>query len=98
MASVAENRDEAIGKVLRDSHDWRHQRDLIDAELSRAVIHLRTAATQIEMLIAGERCSTGSPLSHIDMQRLLHLLAEREKVQRKISSAQDELRRLQRVE
>lgn len=94
MTTVQANREEAIGKVLRDLRDRELRRDELDAELSRSVVHLRTAATQIEMLIDGQRSNTGSPLAHLDLNRLVCLLADREEVQTRISNMRDELHRL----
>ena len=95
VESATENRELTIGKLMRDLRDAKQRRDMIDADLSQAAGNLRTAATQIEALLAGQRCCTGSPLSRLDMDRVVQLLSDREALQRKIAAIQDELKRLQ---
>jgi hypothetical protein len=92
---ATENREQTIGKLMRDMRDAKQRRDIVDAELSQFAGTLRTAATQIEALLVGQRCCTGSPLSRLDMDRVMQLLADREALQRKIGGMQDELKRLQ---
>jgi hypothetical protein len=86
--------DEQIGKIYR--HKKEHQKRLyfIDAELGSTVNLLRKAASQLEALLQKQPSELNSALSQLDVNHMLALLAEREQLQRKISDANEALRRL----
>jgi hypothetical protein len=86
--------DEQIGRIYRHKTDHRKRLSFVDAELSGAVNLFRKAATQLECLLAKQPSEVTSALSQLNIERILRLLAEREQLQRKISDANEELKRL----
>jgi hypothetical protein len=86
--------DEQIGRIYRHKTDHRKRLAFIDAELGNTVGLFRKAGSQLEALLAKQRCELNSTLSQLNIDQILRLLAEREQLQRKISDANDELRRL----
>jgi DNA repair ATPase RecN len=89
-----QDRNEMIGRILRQQTEDRKAIAFIDAELSDAANSLKKAATQIECLISHEPADVGSALSRINMERILNRLAHREQLQRKLETAKEHLKRL----
>jgi len=90
----AQDRDEMIGRILRQQTEDRKAVAFVDAELSDAANSFKKAATQIECLISRQPADVGSALSRINMERILNRLAQREQLQRKLETADEHLRRL----
>lgn len=88
------NREEMIGKIYRQQAEFRKAVSFIDAELSDAAGNFKKAATQIECLIADRPADVGPALSKINTDRILKILAERERLQRRLGDAREQLKRL----
>lgn len=88
------NRDELIGRIYRHKTEYRKRLAFIDAELSGAAELFKTAASQLECLLAGERSDWEPALSKLDVNRTLKLLAEREQIYRRIAEANQQLKHL----
>jgi ABC-type transporter Mla subunit MlaD len=88
------NRDELIGRIYRQKTEHRKRLAFIDAELSDAAEAFKTAASQLQCLLAGERSDLESALSKLDVDRVLKLLAEREQIYRRIAEANQQLKQL----
>lgn len=86
--------DEQIGRIYRHKTDHRKRLIFIDAELGDAVNLLRKAASQLEALLAKQPSELNSTLSQLNVDHILRLLAEREQLQRRISEANAQLKRL----
>jgi len=86
--------DEQIGRIYRHKTDHRKRLAFIDSELANFVNLFRKAASQLEALLAKEHSELNSVLSQIDVDHILRLIAEREQLHRKISDANDQLRKL----
>jgi hypothetical protein len=89
-----EDRDEMIGRILRQQTEDRKAIAFIDAELSDAANSFKKAATQIECLISRESSDVGSALSRINMDKIFNRLAQREQLQRRLETANEHLKRL----
>jgi ABC-type transporter Mla subunit MlaD len=90
----AANKDEMIGRIYRAKTANRQRLAFVNSELNGIAGLLKKASSQLECLLANERSELHSVLSQLDINRTLQLLAEREKLNRDIHSANDELRRL----
>ncbi len=86
--------DEQIGRIYRHKTDHRKRLAFIDSELASTVNLFRKAASQLECLLAKQRSEVTSTLSQLNIDQVLRLLAERDQLQRRISDANEELRRL----
>ena len=86
--------DEQIGRIYRHKTDDRKRLAFIEAELGNTVNLFRKAASQLESLLAQQPAELNSVLSQMNVDHVLALIAEREQLQRKISAANDQLRRL----
>lgn len=86
--------DEQIGRIYRHKTDHRKRLAFIDSELASFVNLFRKAGSQLEALLSKQPAELNSVLSQIDIDRILRLIAEREQLQRKISDANDQLRKL----
>ncbi|HEX4809675.1 MAG TPA: hypothetical protein VH325_12135 [Bryobacteraceae bacterium] len=84
---------EAIGRIYRHQKSDRQALAYIDAELSEAANNFRTAACQLENLLANARSNVGPALANIDMAAVLRALANREVLQRKLANSQAALRK-----
>lgn len=91
---AGESRDEIIGRIYRQRAEDRKAIAFIDAELSDAANAFRTAATQIECLISQQASDAGPALARIHMDRILRRVAERERLQRRLADAEEQLKRL----
>jgi ABC-type transporter Mla subunit MlaD len=88
------NKDEMIGRVYRAKTANRQRLAFVNSELNAIALLFKKASSQLECLLANERSELNSVLSQLDINRTLQLLAEREKLNRDIHSANEELKRL----
>lgn len=86
--------DELIGRIYRYKTEDRKRLAFIDAELSDAAQLFKTAASQLESLLARERSDLEPVLSKLDINRVLKLVAEREQIYQRLADANQQLRRL----
>ena len=89
-----QNRDELIGRIYRQKTDARKRLAFLEAELSDAAGLFKTAASQLECLLARERCDLEPVLSKLNINYVLKLVAEREQIIRRLTDANEQLRRL----
>ena len=82
-----------IGRIYRQKKDHQKRLCFINAELGSTANVLRKAASQLEALLDSQPSELNSALSQLDVNHVLELLAEREQLQRKISHANETLRR-----
>jgi hypothetical protein len=83
-----------VGRLLRHRETDAKRLSFINAELSQAVVALKTACSQLTALLDRHPSDVHSALSRVDVNYILKLLAEREHVCRRIAAADGELRRL----
>jgi hypothetical protein len=88
------NRDELIGRIYRHKAEYRKRLAFIDAELSDAVGLFKTAASQLQSLLAGERSDLEPVLSKLNVDGVLKLVAEREQICRRLAEANQRLKQL----
>ena len=91
---TATEKEQAVGKLLREERDAHTRCAYVDAELSDAATLFQKAATQIEAMLANDPASVTSALSRINMNHVIAMLGEREVLQRKINAAHVEINRL----
>ena len=90
----AHDRDEMIGRIYRQQADFRKAVSFIDAELSEAAAAFKKVATQIECLISHQPSDVGSALSRINADRIIKIIGERERLQRRLADTREQLKRL----
>jgi hypothetical protein len=88
------NKDELIGRIHRTKTANRQRLAFVNSELSGIAVLLKKASSQMECLLANERCELHSVLSQLNIDRILQLLSERDRLTRDIQSANEELKRL----
>jgi hypothetical protein len=88
------NKDEMIGRTYREKTTNRKRLAVVNAELAGISILFKKAGSQLECVLANERSELHSVLSQLNIDHALALLAEREELNRKMRSADDELRKL----
>lgn len=86
--------DEMIGRIYRAKTANRKRLAFVNSELNGNAVLLKKASSQLECLLANERSELTVVLSQLNIDRILQLLAEREKLNRDIHSANEELKRL----
>jgi hypothetical protein len=87
-------KDEMIGRIYRDKTGNRKRLSFVNSELAGIAVLFKKASSQLECLLAHERSDLNSVLSQIDIGHTLELVAEREQLNRRIHSANEELKRL----
>lgn len=86
--------EEAIGKVLRHRDSDMQRLSFVNAELSQSARNLKTAASQLELLLDQKPSEVHSVLSRVNINHVLKLLAEREQLCNRIGEANAHLKRL----
>jgi hypothetical protein len=89
-----QDKDELIGRIYRQKAEARKRLAFIEAELSDAARLFKTAASQLECLLARERCDLEPVLAKLNVDYVVKLVAEREQIFRRLAEANDQLRRL----
>ena len=88
------NKDEMIGRIYRDKTANRKRLAFVNSELAGIAVLLKKAGSQLDCLLANERSELTPVLSQLNIGHTLELLAEREQLNRRIHSANEELKRL----
>ena len=87
-------KQEEIGRIYRTQSVNRERLAFINSELSGVSVLLKKASSQLECLLAHERSDINAALSQIDINRVVQLIAAREKLMRDIDAANEQLKRL----
>src|SRR5690349_18229266 len=88
------NQDELIGRLYRHKAADRKRLAFVNAELDDIAGLFKKAAAQLEAMLAHQPFHLDPVLSRINIDHILHLLAERRDLQRRIDEANEQLRKL----
>lgn len=88
------SKDELIGRIYRAKAANRQRLAFVNSELNGIAVLFKKAGSQLECLLANERSELKSALSQLNIDRTLELIAEREKLNHDIHSANEQLKRL----